>query len=113
MKKVFIIISLIFIAVMSGCGNNIDMWKDTISSFGEGTYQMIHQNDDGEDTEILANCKYSQCVLTKINSYEKKITMSISQVTTIQKKFFASLIYRQICCHISLKIAMRNLSWCI
>lgn len=72
MKKIFIIIFLLFVVMMCTCENHADVWKDTISSFGDGTYQVIHQNDDGEDTEILANCKYSQCVLTKINSYVKK-----------------------------------------
>ena len=67
-----ILLMLLFTTACSKNSPQYDEWKDTISSFGDGTYQMLHQNSDGENTKILTNCKHNQCVLTKINSYIKK-----------------------------------------
>lgn len=75
MKKI-IIISVILIIVLSrfgACGNGLkyDQWKDTIEAFGDGTYQLLHQNFNGKNEKILTNCKYSECVATEIEGYEK------------------------------------------
>lgn len=75
MKKI-IIISVILIIVLSrfgACGNGLkyDQWKDTIEAFGDGTYQLLHQSFNGKNEKILTNCKYSECVATEIEGYEK------------------------------------------
>ena len=75
MKKI-IFISVILIIVLSrlgACGNGLkyDQWKDTIEAFGDGTYQLLHQNFKGKNEKILTNCKYNECVATEIEGYEK------------------------------------------
>lgn len=67
-----VLLVLLFTATCTKNTPKYEEWKDTISSFGDGTYQIIHQNNDGENIKILTNCKYNQCVLTKINDYIEK-----------------------------------------
>lgn len=68
MKKIFLI-SLLFVTVMSACGNNDDEWKDSVASYGDGTYQIMHQSVDNKSVEILTNCKHNQCVMTEIEKH--------------------------------------------
>ena len=58
MKKIFLI-SLLFVTIMSACGNNDDEWKDSVASYGDGTYQIIHHRVDNKSVEILTNCKHN------------------------------------------------------
>ena len=66
-------ILIIVLSRFGACGNGLkyDQWKDTIEAFGDGTYQLLHQNFNGKNEKILTNCKYSECVATEIEGYEK------------------------------------------
>ena len=49
-----------------------DEWKDTIMSYGDGTYKILHHYIDDEPVQILTNCRYNQCVMTEIDKYVQK-----------------------------------------
>ena len=72
LKKAFVCI-VALILCLSACKSDYkyDIWKDTVCAYGDGTYQILHQSIDGDDGEELQNCKYNQCVLTEIDSYEE------------------------------------------
>ncbi len=59
-----LLLFMIFMPRKSGV--KYDSWKDTISSFGDGTYQVMHTMDNGRD---LYNCKYQQEVLSDVEKY--------------------------------------------
>ena len=73
MKRMVLAVStIIFLVFLISCGNDeikYDSWKDTIESFGDGTYQVIHQIKDGKNIEILSNVKHNQCTITEIMEY--------------------------------------------
>lgn len=70
MKKIFVYLTVLILCLL-GCKNNLtyEQGKDTIQAYGDGTYQILHQKTDGQEHEILTNCKYNQCVLTEVDSY--------------------------------------------
>lgn len=74
MKKIVFLATVIILLFTTACNKNLkyDEWKDTIMSFGDGTYQIIHQTVKDENVELLTNCKHNQCVLTRINDYIKE-----------------------------------------
>ena len=86
-----ILLILLFITACNKSLPKYEEWKDTISSFGDGTYQIIHQNNDGENIKILTNCKHNQCVLTKINSYIEKDNYVYFIGSYYSKKVFCKL----------------------
>lgn len=72
MKKCLMSIMIIILLFVTSCSSNTlkyDEWKDTILALGDGTYQILHQQEDSENIEMLTNCKHNQCVLTKIDCY--------------------------------------------
>lgn len=87
---------------MSACGNNDDEWKDSVASYGDGTYQIMHQSIDNKSVEILTNCKHNQCVMTEIekdieeneyvyfigNYYNKKVFCKLN-ITNNMLSYFA------------------------
>lgn len=79
------------------CGDNeikYDSWKDTIESFGDGTYQVIYQIKDGKNIEILSNVKHNQCTITEIMKY--KVVDNIA--------YFVGKYHSQdVCCILDLK----------
>ena len=87
MKKIFII-SLIFIVIMGGCGNNIDMWKDTHKVYGDGTYQIFNQKKDDVDIKGISNSKYHQCIIDEIVSMK-----DIDGVLYVNGKFTEHTVY--------------------
>lgn len=72
MKKYLVFIFVILLLFITACNNEkkYDEWKDTHKVYGDGTYQIIHQ----ENKKILTNCKHNQCVLTTIDNYTEKDT---------------------------------------
>lgn len=65
-----IVALLVFV---SACNSTLEYeeGKDTVYSYGNGIYQVLHHNDDGkQEIKLLMNCKYNQCVLTQIDAYE-------------------------------------------
>lgn len=82
MKKIWIllIISILLltacvsILLLTACDKKIeyDEWKDTIVSYGDGTYQLIHQRVDNQSVEVLTNCKHNQCVMTDVKKHIKE-----------------------------------------
>ena len=73
MKKVWILLIIVILS-LTACNKNIkyDEWKDSIASYGDGTYQIIHQSIDNKTNEILTNCKHNQCVMTEIEKYTEE-----------------------------------------
>lgn len=57
---------------VSACNGNLkyEEGKDTICSYGNGTYQVLHHDDGKQKLKLLMNCKYNQCVLTQIDAYK-------------------------------------------
>ncbi len=76
MRKIFLIITIISILIYLWMSNSYndkikyDSWKDTIESFGDGTYQVMHQVIDEKPIEQLTNIKHKQCVITDITRYK-------------------------------------------
>ena len=70
MKKIWVLLIVVILFITS-CNKNAkyDEWKDTIVSYGDGTYQVIHQTVDSESVEVLTKCAHNQCVMTKIEAY--------------------------------------------
>ena len=62
---------IITLLLITACSNTLkyDEGKDSILSFGDGTYQIIHQQYNSENLKLLTNCKHNQCVLTQIDYY--------------------------------------------
>lgn len=73
MKRVWIML-IILILSLTACNNEkkYDEGKDSIASYGDGTYQIIHQTIDNKAVKILTNCKHNQCVMTEIEKYTEK-----------------------------------------
>ena len=73
MKRVWIML-IILILLLTSCndGMKYDVGKDSIASYGDGTYQIIHQTIDNKTVEVLTNCKHNQCVMTEIEKYTEK-----------------------------------------
>ena len=88
MKKIFIIISLLFIATISACGNNVDIWKDTHKVYGDGTYQIFNQKRDGVDIKGISNSKYHQCIIDEILSMK-----DIDGILYVNGKFTEHTVY--------------------
>ena len=78
---------------MTACNKNAqyDEWKDTIASYGDGTYQIIHQTIDNKTVEILTNCKHNQCVMTDINKYIQENDCVYFVGSYYSKKVFCKL----------------------
>jgi len=72
-KRVWIML-IILILLLTSCndGMKYDVGKDSIASYGDGTYQIIHQTIDNKTVEVLTNCKHNQCVMTEIEKYTEK-----------------------------------------
>lgn len=70
MKFLKFCLSCILLLSFCSCGTETNEWKDTIESFGDGTYQVIHQIKNGENIEILSNVKHNQCTITEIMEYK-------------------------------------------
>ena len=71
-----ILVLLIAFTVISHLGTGggelkYPAWKDTAEAFGDGTYQVLRITGYKEDLETLTNCKYNECLATKIEKYEK------------------------------------------
>lgn len=75
MKKMCILmLTLFMILSITACGNNFavyDSGKDTIETFGDGTYQLLHQVKNKVNVKNLTNCKYNQCVMTEVNQWQE------------------------------------------
>ena len=76
MQKWYIAIIICLLIFLSACGNHLNpdwypngVGKDTVLSFGDGTYQVLHQNVDGDAKRVLTNTVYNQCVLTEVKNY--------------------------------------------
>ena len=87
MKKIFII-SLLFIATISACGSNVDIWKDTHKVYGDGTYQIFNQKRDGVDIKGISNSKYHQCIIDEILSMR-----DIDGILYVNGKFTGHTVY--------------------
>ena len=88
MKKIYIIISLILIAIMSACGNNADGWKDTHKVYGDGTYQVFNQKKNNVDIKGISNSKYHQCIVDEIVSMK-----DIDGILYVNGKFTEHTVY--------------------
>ncbi len=66
-----IIIILLYLCIPNSYNKKIkyDSWKDTVESFGDGTYQILHQVWHGENINILTNVAYNEAVITEIYNY--------------------------------------------
>ena len=75
MKKVMLIaICILCIIINTSCTDTAkyDLWKDTVESFGDGTYQIMHQVYEGKSINILTNAAYNEAVITEIYNYSVK-----------------------------------------
>lgn len=72
MNKIWIMLIAVILLV-TACSNDIkyEEGKDTVKSYGDGTYQIIHQAINDNSVEVLTNCKYNQCVITDIKKYKE------------------------------------------
>ena len=73
MKK--LVVLLVIVSMFLGaCGDGLEYgaWKDTKAAFGNGNYQILHGYRNGEDINILYNCKHNQEVMTKVDYYLEK-----------------------------------------
>lgn len=62
---------LLIITLLTSCGKGrlYDEWKDSVCSFGDGTYQILRQSRQSVSYETLYNCKYNQCVISELDKY--------------------------------------------
>ncbi len=72
MRIIFMACLAALIICVSGCNSKLEYeeGKDTVCAYGNGTYQILHHNDGSQETELLMDCKYNQCVLTQIDAYK-------------------------------------------
>lgn len=70
MKKFCLCVMILL--YLTACTNNTiyETGKDTVYSFGDGLYQILHQKVNNKEEKLLTNCKYNQCVLTEISNYK-------------------------------------------
>ena len=90
MKRYLWIILLIFLMAAT-CDKNTpkyEEWKDTISSFGDGTYQIFNQKKDNVDIKGISNSKYHQCIIDEIISLK-----DIDGVLYVNGKFTEHTVY--------------------
>lgn len=90
MKRYLWIILLIFL-LSAACDKNTpkyEEWKDTISSFGDGTYQIFNQKKDNVDIKGISNSKYHQCIIDEIISLK-----DIDGVLYVNGKFTEHTVY--------------------
>ena len=75
MKKLLVLLAIISL-LLCACGSGRDLeygiWKDTMAAFGNGNYQILHGYRNGEDINILYNCKHKQEVMSNVENYAKK-----------------------------------------
>lgn len=73
MKKLVVLL-VIASMFLGACGDGLEYgaWKDTMAAFGNGNYQIMHGNRNGEDINILYNCKHKQEVVTNVDNYLEK-----------------------------------------
>ena len=73
MKK--LVVLLVIVSMFLGaCGDGLEYgaWKDTKAAFGNGNYQILHGHRNGEDINILYNCKHNQEVMSNVDNYVEK-----------------------------------------
>lgn len=90
MKRYLWIILLIFLLAAARDKNTpkYEEWKDTISSFGDGTYQIFNQKKDNVDIKGISNSKYHQCIIDEIISLK-----DIDGVLYVNGKFTEHTVY--------------------
>ena len=90
MKRYLWIILLIFLLAAARDKNTpkYEEWKDTISSFGDGTYQIFNQKKDNVDIKGISNSKYHQCIIDEIISLK-----DIDGVLYVNAKFTEHTVY--------------------
>lgn len=74
MKKIIIVcIIIIWCLCVVSCSNKTlyNEGKDTVKSYGDGRYQIMHQVNNNMPIQILMNCKYNQCMMSIINNYSE------------------------------------------
>ncbi len=70
MKKIIVmLVAFVIFAASCSHASKHEEWKDTVLSFGDGTYQVLHQSVDGDAKRVLTNTVYNQCVLTEVKNY--------------------------------------------
>ena len=73
MKK--LVVLLVIVSMFLGaCGDGLDYsrGKDSKAAFGNGNYQIMHGHRNGEDINILYNCKHKQEVMSNVDNYVEK-----------------------------------------
>ena len=73
MKK--LVVLLVIVSMFLGaCGDGLDYsrGKDSKAAFGNGNYQIMHGHRNGEDINILYNCKHKQEVMSNVENYVEK-----------------------------------------
>ncbi len=73
MKK--LVVLLVIISMFLGaCGDGLDysQGKDSKAAFGNGNYQIMYGRRNGEDINILYNCKHNQEVMSNVDNYVEK-----------------------------------------
>ena len=73
MKK--LVVLLVIVSMFLGaCGDGLDYsrGKDSKAAFGNGNYQIMHGHRNGEDINILYNCKHNQEVMSNVDNYVEK-----------------------------------------
>lgn len=72
LKKIFVLYIAALIVFVSACNSGLkyEEGKDTVYAYGDGTYQVLHNNAGNQKLKQLMNCKHNQCVLTQIETYK-------------------------------------------
>lgn len=72
MRIIFVTCLATLLLCVSACAGKLkyEEGKDTVCVYGNGTYQVLHNNDGKQEIKTLMNCKYNQCVLTQISTYK-------------------------------------------
>ena len=71
-RKIFVFYIVTLIMFVSACNSGLkyEEGKDTVCTYGNGTYQVLHHNDGNQELQQLMDCKHNQCVLTQIEAYK-------------------------------------------
>lgn len=74
MKKIFQFAYILFVLLLCSCGADSNVWKDTHTTYGNGTYQVFNHKKDGESIKGISNSICHQCIVDKIIALEENDT---------------------------------------